>query len=248
MNSDKRDISLPLRIYNCWHSFKMNREIIEILIKLKEKPSSEKVDHILLLEKVYSKYSSGIKELESITHFYLSGFDDLPAMKEKHLWNEAKFDEIRKDFVNAHGELVQLIDTTLSDLKNIKESNQFEIQLSKEEFLEQVKSGKTIFKDAELDNLDLRNENLSGITFKNCFISTDFRNSDLTNTKFLKSNIKTSDFRNSNLTNALMENVSFEATKFKGAKTKGFIFNDNYCHSVKGIGQTEFNDWIIETE
>ena len=45
-----------------------------------------------------------------------------------------------------------------------------------------------------------------------------------------------------------MENVSFEATRFKGAKTNGFIFNDNYCYSEVGIGQTEFNDWIIETE
>ena len=30
-----------------WHSLKMNREIIEILENLKEKPSTEKVDHIL---------------------------------------------------------------------------------------------------------------------------------------------------------------------------------------------------------
>ena len=96
--------------------------------------------------------------------------------------------------------------------------------------------------------MDLRNENLSGLTFKACLISADFRNCDLTNTKFIKSNIKTSDFRNSNLTNALMENVSFEATRFKGAKTNGFIFNDNYCYSEEGLGQTEFNDWIIETE
>ena len=96
--------------------------------------------------------------------------------------------------------------------------------------------------------MDLRNQKLSGLTFNNCFISANFRNSDLTNTKFIKSNIKTSDFRNANLTDALMENVSFEATRFKGAKTNGFIFNDNFSYSKKGIRQTEFNDWIIETE
>jgi len=225
----------------------MNREIIEILTKLKEKPSSEKVDHILLLEKVYSKYSNGIKELEPIAHFYLNGFDDLPALKEKHLWNKSKFTEIRKNFINAHNELIELIESTINDLKN-DESDSFNYQLTKEEFLKQVKSGKTIFEEINLENIDLKNENLSGITFKNCSISSDFRNSDLTNIKFIRSNIKASDFRNTDLTNALMENVSFESTRFKGAKTKGFIFNDNSCYSAEGIGQTEFNDWIFETE
>lgn len=186
-------------------------------------------------------------ELKPIAVFYLNGFDDLPALIEKHLWNELKFDEIRKDFVNAHKELVELIDELLNGIKD-KESNSFDYQLSKTEFLRQVQSGKVIFEEVDLENMDLRNQKLSGITFKNCFISADFRDSDLTNTKFIKSNIKTSDFRNANLTNALMENVSFEATRFKGAKTNGFIFNDNYCYSVNGIGQTEFNDWIIETE
>lgn len=225
----------------------MNREIIEIQIKLKENPSSEKVDHILLLQKIYSEYANGIIELKPIAVFYLNGFDDLPALKEKHLWNKLKFDEIRKDFVNAHNELVELIDEILNGIKD-KESTSFGYQLSKTEFLKQIQSGKVIFEKIDLQNMDLRNQKLSGITFKNCFISADFRNSDLTNTKFIKSNIKTSDFRNANLTNALMENVSFEATKFKGAKTNGFIFNDNYSYSANSIGQTEFNDWIIETE
>ncbi len=225
----------------------MNREIINILKDLKEEPSIEKVDHIILLEKVYSKYSSGIKELEPIAHFYLNGFDHLPALKEKHLWNESKFNEIRKKFVNAHYELIQLIDSTINDLKNI-ESDSFYYKLTKVNFFEQLKTGKTVFKEIDLENMDLRNENISGITFKNCIISADFRNSNLSSTKFIRSNIKTSDFRNADLTDGLMENVSFEATKFKGAKTDGFIFNDNYCHSVEGIGQVEFNDWIVETE
>ena len=225
----------------------MNRETIEILTKLKEKPSSEKVDHILLLQNIYSEYSNGNTELKPIAIFYLNGFDHLPALREKHLWNELKFNEIRKDFVDAHNELIELIDETLNGIKN-NESDLFNYQLSKTEFLEQIQSGKIIFEDIDLENMDLSNLKLTGITFKNCFISADFRNSDLTNTKFIKSNIKTSDFRNANLTNALMENVSFEATRFKGAKTNGFIFNDNYSHSAKGIGQTEFNDWIIKTE
>ncbi|TXD81880.1 pentapeptide repeat-containing protein [Subsaximicrobium wynnwilliamsii] len=225
----------------------MNRETIEILTKLKEKPSSEKVDHIFLLQKIYSEYSNGITQLKPIALFYLNGFDGLPALKEKHLWDELKFNGIRKDFVDAHNELVELIDETLNGIKD-NESDSFDYQLSKTEFLQQIQSGKVVFEEIDLENMDLRNQKLSGITFKNCFISADFRNSDLTNTKFIKSNIKTSDFRNANLTNALMQNVSFEATRFKGAKTNGFIFIDNYNHSAKGIGQTEFNDWIIETE
>ncbi|WP_417558949.1 pentapeptide repeat-containing protein [Mesoflavibacter zeaxanthinifaciens] len=188
-----------------------------------------------------------MKELEPIAHFYMNGFDDLPALKEKDLWNKSKFTEIRKDFVNAHSELIRLIESTISNLKN-NLTDSFDYQLSKVEFLEKVKSGKTTFENIDLENLDLSNKNLSGLTFKNCFISADFRGSDLTNTKFIKSNIKTSDFRNSNLTNALMENVAFESTRFKGAKTDGFIFNDNYCYSLENVGQTDFNDWVIKTE
>ncbi len=149
--------------------------------------------------------------------------------------------------MNAHSELVEIIESTIRKVKS-NESDSFDYQLSKAEFLELVKSGKTIFEDVDLENMDLRNKNLSGITFINCFISADFRNSDLSNTKFLKSNIKTCDFRNADLTNGLMKNVSFESTRFKGSKTDGFIFNDNYCHSAEGIGQTEFHDWILETE
>ena len=225
----------------------MKREIIEILNKLKEHPSSEKVDHVLLLKYIYNAYSNGMKELKSVAIFYLNGFDDLPALREKHLWNALKYNEIRSDFVNAHGTLVALIDKTINDLKD-NESGRFDYQLSKDAFLAQIKSGKIIFENIDLDTIDFSNEQLSGITFKNCFISADFRNCNLKNTRFIKSNIKTSDFRNADLTNALMENVSFEATKFKGAKTNGFIFSDNYCYSAEGIGLTEFNDWILETE
>ncbi|NQX85132.1 MAG: pentapeptide repeat-containing protein [Flavobacteriaceae bacterium] len=224
----------------------MIREIIEILENLKQKPSTEKVDHILLLEKIYSEYSNGMKELEPIAHFYLNGCDDLPTLKEKDLWNKSKFAEIRKDFVNAHSKLVEIIESTIRKIKS-NEFDSFDYHLSRTDFLELIKSGKTTFEHIDLENIDLRNENLSGITFKNCFISADFRNADLSYTKFIKSNIKTCDFRNAYLTNGLMENVSFESTRFKGAKVDGFIFKDNHCHSVEGIGQIEFYDWIIET-
>lgn len=225
----------------------MKQEVIEILEKLKVEPSTEKVDHILLLEKIYSKYSRDIKELEPIVHFYLNGFENIPTLNEKHLWKESNFIEQRKDFINAHIELVELIEITIKVIKN-NESDSFNNELTKLSFLKFVKSGKTEFEDIELENIDLRNEKLSGLTFRNCFISVDFRNADLSNTKFIGSNIKTSDFRKANLTNGLMENVSFEATRFKDANVKGFIFNNNHCHSITGLGQAEFLDWIIETE
>lgn len=224
----------------------MNRGIIEILEKLKEKPSTEKVDHISLLKKLNEEYSNGIKELEPIAHFYLNGLDHLPSLREKGLWNKSKFKEAREELVNAHCGLIELLESTIRELKS-NETGTFDYQLSKTNFINLLKSGKTFFQGMDLENIDLKHENLSGITFINCFISADFRNSNLSNTKFIKSNIKTSDFRNANLTDGLMENVSFESTRFKGAKTDGFIFNDNYCHSAEEIGQSDFYDWIFET-
>lgn len=121
-------------------------------------------------------------------------------------------------------------------------------EISKQEFLELVQSGQTIFDDIDLENVDLSGTKLENLTFQNCFLSVDFRNCNLTNTKFLVGNIKTCDFRNANLTNVVMKNVSFEGTRFKGAITKGLSFIDNYCYSQEGIGQTDFEEWIKDTD
>ena len=120
--------------------------------------------------------------------------------------------------------------------------------ITKEEFLQRVQSGQTVFDDIDMENVDLSGEQLEHLTFQNCFLAVDFRNCNLSNTKFLQSNIKTCDFRNANLTNVVMKNVSFESTRFKGAITKGFSFIDNYCYSKEGIGQTEFEDWIKDMD
>jgi len=173
--------------------------------------------------------------------FFLNGFDELPSLSERSLWNQSKFNEIRKDFISAHNELIPIIESTLSKLK-------YEGTLTKSEFLLAVKSGKKRFENIDLENLDLQNENISGLTFTNCYISSDFRGSDLSRTRFLMGNVKTSDFRNTNLSNGLMQNVSFEGAKFKGAITKGFMFIENYCYSADGIGQADFEDWIKDSE
>ena len=40
-----------------------------------------------------------------------------PLFGENYLWYESKFNEMRKDLVNAHNELVELIDKTTNELK-----------------------------------------------------------------------------------------------------------------------------------
>jgi len=222
---------------------KIDKKTIQILTDLKENPKSERVDHIELLDKIYWKYSNGISILKPIAHFFINGFDDIPSLKTKYLWNEEKYNEIKMPFINAHPELIEIINRILKT-----ETEQTEYSLTKTEFLKQIKIGIIEFVNIDLENISLKGENLENIIFKNCCLSVDFRNSNLTNVKFIKGNIKTSDFRNANLTNVLIENVSFEGTKFKGAITKGLIFNENYCFSKEGIGQQDFNDWIIETE
>lgn len=241
----------------------MKKEIIDILIQLKEKPSLEKVDHILLLDRIYAEFREGEELLKPIVHVYLSGFDELPRLTEKHLWNEDKYNELRMNFVNSHNELLELVNSTLekanksevestiyllNNSTDVIGQNLDKNNLTKGTFLNQVWSGKKIFKEIELVNLDLRNENLSGLTFIGCFISADLRNANLRDTKFIGGNVKTSDFRLADLTNGLMEKVSFESTKFKRAKMENFIFKDNYCYSAEGIGQDDFNEWICETE
>ena len=159
------------------------------------------------------------------------------------------FVKITKEVLNKESEFgIEKTESESNSSQNINKSEFNNNKLTKQFFLEQVKFGKKVFKDIELENLNLRNEILSELTFLDCYISSDFRNSDLSNTKFIKCNVKTSDFRNSDLTNSLMENVAFESTKFKGAIIEKFIFKNNCCHSEEGIGQDEFNDWICETE
>lgn len=89
----------------------------------------------------------------------------------------------------------------------------------------------------EFDNWDFHEDgsvqglDLSGIEFSNCFLFLDFRNTNLTNSKFIRCNIKTADFRGANLTNALIKNCSVESTMFKGATVENFRFEENSSYS-----------------
>ena len=68
----------------------MTDKIINELKKLKENPVLGNVDHICILHNLYWNYSEGVEQLKPVAMFYLNGFDDLPALREKHLWNLKK--------------------------------------------------------------------------------------------------------------------------------------------------------------
>ncbi len=105
----------------------------------------------------------------------------------------------------------------------------------------------------KFDNLDFEylegfsNKDFSDVEFENCFLFLDFRNSNLSNAKFISCNIKEIDLRNTNLTNALIKNCLVESAMFKGAKTDGFRFIDNYYFGVT-VGQEEFERDFIHSE
>ncbi|MDO5978692.1 hypothetical protein [Flavivirga spongiicola] len=97
----------------------MTEEVIRKLILLKQSPADERVDHIALLYEIYWEFSNGISELKPVAMFYLNGFDNLPALKEKKLWNLDKYNEIMKPFFDSHSELKKLVNDLLKSRSNI---------------------------------------------------------------------------------------------------------------------------------
>jgi hypothetical protein len=115
-------------------------------------------------------------------------------------------------------------------------------------FFEAYKNGERHFLDLDFEYLEgFSNKDYSGIVFENCFLYLDFRNSNLTNAKFIGCNIKEIDLRHANLTNAFMTNCLVESALFKGAIVNDFKFLDNYYYGLT-IGQKEFNDKIIHSD
>jgi hypothetical protein len=116
------------------------------------------------------------------------------------------------------------------------------------EFFEAYKNGQRHFLDLDFEYLDgFSNKDFSDIVFEGCFLYLDFRNSNLTNAKFIGCNIKEIDLRQVNLTNALMTNCLVESAMFKGATVTGFKFIDNYYYGL-ALGQEEFDDKIIHSD
>src|SRR5687767_14210218 len=101
---------------------------------------------------------------------------------------------------------------TMKDIKTI------------DEFIEHYKSGVRIFTDLEFEHGEsFSGLDIAGTVFKNCWFCADFSNSNLTDCKFIDSNIKTSDFSNSKLTRAEIKGCAVEATEYKGAIITEFI-------------------------
>jgi uncharacterized protein YjbI with pentapeptide repeats len=113
------------------------------------------------------------------------------------------------------------------------------------EFFEAFEKGHRKFNDLEFEELDgFSNKDFSGVEFTGCFFALDFRNSNLSKSKFVRCNVKTSDFRQANLTNALMKNCSIESAMFEGAITDGFQFIENYCYGCV-LDQEDFERSLI---
>jgi hypothetical protein len=116
------------------------------------------------------------------------------------------------------------------------------------EFFGAYKNGQRHFLDLDFEYLEgFSNKDFSDIVFEGCFLYLDFRNSNLTNAKFIGCNIKEIDLRQANLTNALMTNCLVESAMFKGATVTGFKFIDNYYYGLT-LGQEEFDDKIIHSD
>ena len=115
------------------------------------------------------------------------------------------------------------------------------------EFFEAFEQGQRKFNNLDFEDLEgFSNKDFSGVEFENCFLDLDFRNSDLSNSKFTACNIKCIDLRQTNLTNALIKNCCVESAMFKGAKTDGFQFIENYCFGST-IEQGDFEKYFIHT-
>lgn len=108
---------------------------------------------------------------------------------------------------------------TMTDFKDIHE------------FIDRYKKGQRLFVDLAFENGEsFSGLDISGATFKNCWFCADFSNANLTDCKFIDSNIKTSDFSNANLTRAVIKGCTVESTEYKGATNTDFNLEDNSAY------------------
>lgn len=117
--------------------------------------------------------------------------------------------------------------------------------MTTKEFFEEYKNGQRHFADLDFGyDMGFANKDFPDIIFENCFLYLDFRNSNLTNAKFLSCNIKEIDLRGANLTNAFMTKCLVESAMFKGAIVTNFRFIENYYFGHI-LNQEDFDTGIL---
>lgn len=117
-----------------------------------------------------------------------------------------------------------------------------------QEFYEAFDKGQRQFEHWDFSEDDsVAGKDLTGVEFKNCFLFLDFKNTNLTYSKFVRCNIKTADFRGANLTNGFMKNCLVEATMFKGAKVENFQFEENYNFGAI-VGPNDFDAFFKDAD
>ena len=95
----------------------MNPELLNTLLSLKENPLTSSIDHIMILHDLYFEYRNGNELLKPIATYFINGLDDLPALSEKHLWNDEKFNEFREPLYDSHSELILLLEELIKSAK-----------------------------------------------------------------------------------------------------------------------------------
>lgn len=116
------------------------------------------------------------------------------------------------------------------------------------EFFEAFKKGQRHFIGLDFEYEEgFSNTDFSNVTFENCLLNVDFRNSNLSNSKFIECNIKEIDLRGADLTNSFMTKCSVECAMFKGAKVENFNFQENYYYGLT-LGQVDFDTKLVHED
>ena len=139
------------------------------------------------------------------------------------------------DFIIKNCKFQKLMNFTMSSIKTV------------EQLIEAYNNGERHFISLEFESSEsFDGLDFSGSTFEDCYFCAYFTNTNLTNAKFINSNIKTSDFRRANLTNAYMTGCNMESTRFKDSIRVDFIFENNFCMG-RVVGQ-EFINYALKYE
>jgi uncharacterized protein YjbI with pentapeptide repeats len=116
------------------------------------------------------------------------------------------------------------------------------------EFFAAVEKGQRHFVGLYFEYEDgFSNKDFSNVTFEGCFLYLDFRNSNLSNSKFIECNIKEIDLRGADLTNSFMTKCLVESAMFKGANVKNFKFEENYYFGLT-LGQDDFDTKLVHED